>query len=221
MTTVFRYLKPFWTILVYFGISLFLQACYLVLGINNAIITNVMLVFASLLATGYVVYKFKDELKNKFEDFKKNIKTYSKRAFANWGLGFVCMFIANLILVSLLNGLAPNEEANRSMMDSLFFFTVIYSILLAPVAEELLFRSNFKDIFKNKKMFVFSTALLFGAMHVIGQSKTFVDFLYIVPYMCLGYAFSKTYVETGNVYSCIMIHMFHNLLSVLIIVLNI
>ncbi len=221
MDTVFKYLKPFWTILVYFGISLFLQASYLSFGIDNIIITNVMLVFASSLATGYVVYKFKDELKSKFEDFKKNIKTYSKKAFANWGLGFVCMFIANLILVSLLNGLAPNEEANRSMMDSLFFFTVIYTVLLAPIAEELLFRSNFKDLFRNKKMFIFCTAFLFGGMHVIGQTESLVDLLYILPYACLGYAFSKTYVETDNIYSCITIHMFHNLLSVLIIVLNI
>lgn len=218
MENTINFFKAIGHIAVYLCITVFLQAFYLALDIEKAVAGNILLIFAGVVATGYVVYEFRNNLTKDIDDFKKNFKKYTKKAFSNWVVGFTLMFLANVLLITLLKGIAPNEEANREMMDSFFAYTVVYVVVLAPIAEELLFRANFKKCFKNKKFFVMVTAFLFGMLHVVTSMENIYDLLYFIPYMALGYAFSKTYIETDNVYPSIMVHMFHNLLSVLLIV---
>ena len=107
--------------------------------------------------------------------------------------------------------------------------TIIFMVIFAPLVEELFFRRNLKDSFKNEKLFIFTSAILFGLGHII----SFVDFssiskfletanqlLFLLPYSSMGYFLAKIYVEEKNIFASITMHMIHNGFAVLIILLG-
>ncbi len=218
METFRKCLRPIGLVFAYLGITLLLGAVLVSLGFEDETVLSIGMIVASTVASGFVVFMVRHKLAGQAADFKMNFSKDMKIALKNWGLGFVGMIVTNAILISLLGGIAPNEEANREMMGMFFVYSAIYTCILAPVAEELLFRLNFADCFKDKRTYVIITALLFGGLHVITNIEVWTDVLYIIPYSVLGYAFSKTYAETENVYSSIAVHMLHNILAIVLIV---
>ena len=202
-----------WVIVCYFAISTILMGIGITLQFRNEIFNNIVLIFASTYATGFVVYKFREKLKGQWGNFKKNAQKYLRIAAKNWLFGLVLMMISNAILIALLGDIAPNEESIREIENQFFFYSLMYVCVLAPVAEELLFRLNFKDVFEKERIFLWVTSLLFGGMHVIGNVAVWTDVLYIIPYAILGYYFGKTYIETKNIYASISAHMAQNILA--------
>lgn len=220
MEHVKKFLRACAPVLYYFGLILLSEVILFgIFGIESEDDSRFMPVFlaASFIGCAYVVFKNRKELKEQFKDFKKNLKNYSATAFKNWLMGYFLMIAANLIIVGLLKGVSANEQAARDMIGISLFYTGIYTCFLAPLSEEILFRMNFKGVFKDDKTFLWGTSLMFGAMHVVSPSMTFSSLLYIFPYMILGYFFGKAYIETDNIYSGILAHMTQNILSLMII----
>ena len=89
------------------------------------------------------------------------------------------------------------------------------TVFYAPLSEELIFRRSFKDVFKNKYIYVLISGLVFGGMHVISSASSMSDFLYIIPYSALGIAFALLYYDTDNIFTTISMHSLHNLLSII------
>ena len=67
----------------------------------------------------------------------------------------------------------------------------------------------------NKKFFVIISGIIFGAFHIIGSAESLYSWLYIIPYASLGIAFSYTFVKTNNILTPIIMHSFHNLITIL------
>ena len=214
------FIKPASYIIVYFLITIVLSAVYSFMNIDSKVATSVAMIVVSLLSTMYVIYATKEKLKGQGEKFLKNFKSNIKVILTVWFLGLISMMFANMILIILLEGIAPNEEANREVLGNYMLYSIIYTCILAPIAEELLFRLNFRECFKNKKAFILGTGLIFGAMHVVLSMEGLTDILYVIPYSILGCAMSKIYIETDNIYSSILAHMIHNTFTMLVIVLN-
>lgn len=188
---------------------------------DNATIFNVFLILSAILGTGFVVIVFHKRLSGKFKDFRVNYKKYVPVLLKNWGIGLIVMCGLNLIINFIANGLAPNEIANREVLGEYPLYSILYVAILAPIAEELLFRENFRSIFKNDRIFLIASAVLFGGMHVIGNVSSWADALYILSYSALGFFFAKTYIETDNIYASIFSHMIHNIFTVEMILLYI
>lgn len=220
MNTVLRFIKSILIICGYILISGCIQSLAILLNVKNDIFFTLLLILSAVLGTGYVVLLFHKGLREKFKELKAKYKEYIPIILKNWGIGLVIMCVLNLIINSLTNGLAPNEAANREVLGEYAVYSILYVAVLAPIAEEILFRLNFKDVFKNRKVFIIATALLFGGMHIVGNVHSWIDILYILPYSALGYFFSKTYVETDNIYASIIAHMIHNIFTLEIILLN-
>lgn len=220
MENLKKFLRACSTILVYFIIIIltgaFLQGILNVTDENDSRLMWILLV-SSIMGCVYVVYKNRQDLKSQLKDFRKNIKKYSQVALKNWLIGYGLMIVVNLIVIRLLGNISTNEQNAREMMDSYLFYSVIYTCFLAPLSEEILFRMNFRSVFKDDKAFLWVTSLMFGAMHVVSSSMTFSSLLYIFPYMILGYFFGKAYIETDNIYSGVLAHMTQNILSLLIV----
>ena len=68
-----------------------------------------------------------------------------------------------------------------------FFLTSV----CAPFIEEIVFRKAFKDAISSKWLFILTSGIVFGALHVIGAIESPYDFLYIIPYSALGIAFAN------------------------------
>ena len=98
----------------------------------------------------------------------------------------------------------------------MIFNTVIY----APLTEELAFRKSIKDCTSNKLVYVLTSGLVFGMLHIIYYITSPIDLVYLIPYSALGISFALLYHKTDNIFSTITIHSIHNLLAVIIYLLG-
>jgi len=214
--------NPFGIIFLYFTVEMFLSLIYNYIPIKNKIIDNLVLSLINIIILLFVMYLLKNKLKGQLQDFKQNFRNYILKILKYWSLGLLGMFIVNFIINFIIfkgTGLAPNESANREILYNYPLYSVISMCIISPAIEELLFRLNFDGI-KNKYLFLFTTSILFGLMHMMA-STTLLDLIYIVPYVVLGYAFGLVFYNTKNIYSSILAHMLHNTLSIIIILLGI
>ncbi len=174
----------------------------------------------------FIIYR--KSIFKEWQNFLENFKNYFKIAFKNWGKGFLLMILLNFLIISLVGSLASNEAQNRELLSEYPVFSFIAMVFLGPILEEVAFRKGFKEAFKNKKLFLLFTAFLFGAAHVINELdysswqallNSSKELLFILPYATLGYFFGKAYYETDCIFTSITAHMFHNGLSVVLILL--
>lgn len=166
-----------------------------------------------LLMIFFIIYR-----KTLIEDFKKYIKNFNtniEQSIKYWLIGFIIMIVSNLIITNILNKpLAGNEQEVRNYINisplPMIFNTVIY----APLTEELAFRKSIKDIIKNKWIYILTSGLIFGMLHISSYITSWTDLIYLIPYSSLGISFALLYHKTNNIYSTITIHTLHNLLAI-------
>lgn len=180
----------------------------------------VLSTFSSLVLLFIFFLLYRKNLKKDFKDFWKNKEEYIDTGIRCWILGLFIMFTINFILnIVLKAGGANNEKIVQTMIKSFPLLMIINAGILAPFNEEIVFRKTLKDIFKNKWTFIISSFILFGGAHVIGNSNTLVDYLFIIPYGALGAAFAYAYYKTNNIFTSVTLHMTHNIILVLISIL--
>lgn len=155
----------------------------------------------------------KKDFKLFFKDFFNNMETSIKY----WLIGFTVMIISNLIIVIISEGaIAGNEEQVRKLIDISPLYMLFSVSIYAPLTEELLFRKGFRDIIKNKWLYIIVSGCVFGGLHVIGNIASPIDVLYLIPYCSLGIAFAYTYYKTNNIFSTICMHSIHNTMAIVL-----
>lgn len=156
----------------------------------------------------------KKDFKNYFND---NLKKHLKESFSTWLIGFGIMITSNFIITILTNGaLAQNEENVRTLIDSYPLYMAFQLVIYAPITEELIFRKSIKDITNNKLIYILTSGLIFGGLHVLTSLSNIQGLLYLIPYCSLGFVFAYLYHKTDNIFSTITIHSFHNTLALII-----
>lgn len=203
---------------------LIFEIIYPLLGFNYdsfSLRTKILLMFLKYIVFLVIlVIRYHKYLKEKWNDFRKNKSKYINIAFKWWSLGFVLMLIINQILDRIVKGVGANEQSVQTLLANEPVLALIATTLFAPVVEELIYRKSLQDCFNNKKLYIIISGLVFGLIHVIGSTNP-LDYLFIISYGLFGACFAKIISETDNVYSTIMVHMFHNgLLSLLSIVVK-
>lgn len=181
----------------------------------------VLSTFSNIVLLLILVLIFFKDLKREWKIFKEKLGENLDIGFRYWFLGLIGMMVSNIIITFVFKGgQAGNEETVQTMITALPWLMLIDAGLLAPIIEEIVFRKTFKDAFKNKWVFVFTSGVFFGLLHIIGNVTTWTDILFIVPYSCLGISFALCYQKTNSIYTPIFMHMFHNtaltLLSILV-----
>ncbi len=203
---------------------LFFEIIYPLLGFNyNNFSPRTKLL---LLILKYIIFivilfiRYRKYLIDKWKDFKKNLDNYSGIAFKWWALGFLLMMVVNQVLNRIVGGVGANEETVQSLLDAEPIIAIMATTLFAPIVEELIYRKSLQDCFKNKTLYIIISGLIFGLIHVLGSSNP-LDYLFIISYGLFGACFAKILSDTDNIYSTIMVHMFHNgILSILAIVVK-
>lgn len=183
---------------------------------DNNLLKSITLLICEILLFIILIVLNKDKFKNCFQDFKKNKKEYFDICFKSWLLGFIAMSASNFIINGFITkDIANNEAINRSILQELVFYAIPAMCLLGPICEELAFRGAFKNVIKNKKLFIIITSFLFALAHIISNYTTLTDLLYIFPYFFMGYALGYVYSKTDNILCNISVHIFHNSLAIL------
>lgn len=195
------------------------------LDLNNEwiyLLANVLVYVFSFLLIFFVYHK---SLKEEFKLYFKNFKTNFKIGFSYWLKALCFMMLSNLIIVSISGGIATNEEQNRSLLQMMPIFSAISMIFIGPFLEEILFRKSFRKALLNTQTYLIVSSLLFGFAHLISAFNigtifdNWTQILYLIPYSGIGYFFAKAYIETDSIFTSVVIHMIHNSLSVLLILL--
>lgn len=165
-----------------------------------------------------------DTLKKDFKEYFKNFRENFEIAFKFYFIGLLFMIVSNLLIAFFFDGaIANNEETIRALVE-LYPIYMIFSVsIYAPLVEELIFRKGVKDSvysFGKSKLTkwinIFLSGFIFASLHVIGSVNTNLDYLYIIPYLSLGMAFSSLYAKTDNIFSSISMHCLHNTVAIII-----
>ena len=206
--------------LIFLGILfLFLYLDYLVVAsyymtghdLHNLTLSDSMAIMFSKYIVLIIIFIAKDHkyLKEKWIDFKKNFKKYSKIAFKNWFAGFLMMVFSNIIISYFLKNIGENETTVQELIQNLPVVAFILTTIFAPFIEEMVFRKYLKDCVDSKIVYMILSGLIFGFIHT-QIDVNILELLLIIPYGAIGFMFAKTVSETDNIYPTIMMHMFHN-----------
>jgi len=164
-----------------------------------------------------IILCYKKTLIKDFKLFKKNLATNLENAFKYWLLGFIVMIIGNIIILFFTKqGLAQNEENVRILIKQLPLYMIFSVSIYAPITEELIFRKSIKDFISNKYLYILTSGLIFGGLHVISYINSIADAIYLIPYCALGFAFAYSYYKSNNIYSTIIMHCMHNTIAIAI-----
>lgn len=141
---------------------------------------------------------------------KSDFKKWNKKQLLFVLISTVVLLALNFLMSAIfshLNVAMNNQDGLGSMMNVAFIFTAIYMIVLAPIAEEMLFRYSLSTFIKNKYVFLIVSSLLFAIIHGIG--------VVTIVYFVIGFILSFIYVKTEkNITAPILAHMINNLVSV-------
>lgn len=218
-------------ILLLIGMSIFPYIPLQLFHINlNNLSSKMKILYEFFCNIGFMIIVFmiyhKTIIKD-FNNYKKNFKKNFKQAFSYYIIGFMIMIISNNLINIFFSGAnANNEEAVRNLINIyplyMFFSVSIY----APFIEEIIFRKSIKDcilVYDNniftKYLYIILSGLIFASLHVLGVTSSYLDYLYIIPYLALGIAFSSLYYKTDNIFSTISMHSFHNTIALIIYLL--
>lgn len=205
------------TVLLFFCSSLLQLIPILLFKITaentTPMIDALLVVFSDTILVILLILLYRQDLKRDWQSFWKNRNQMLDDGFRFWILGFVLMMASNLLIQLLApQSVAANEEAVQNMLKMATVPTFICTTILAPFIEEMVFRKSFKEVFKTKWLFAFTSGLVFGGLHVILSFTSAWDLLYIIPYSSLGVAFALLCYKTDNIFPSITVHTLHNLL---------
>ena len=208
------------------SILLFSTFFFLLLGIDFNGISDAKYIFYLTLSNLVLIIIFiliyKDTLIRDFKKFRKDFLHNIETAFKYWLIGFIIMALSNLFITYILNkGLAGNEEQVRSYIDSFPLFMIFNTVIYAPLTEELAFRKSIKDVINNKWLYVLTSGLVFGMLHISSYISSWTDLVYLIPYGALGVSFALLYHKTDNIFSTISMHAMHNLIAVVIYLIGV
>ena len=210
-----KFPKSFFVIVLFFLLVLFqLIPVYLFhIDLNNISTTNAM--YLTLFGDGcgliILILLYWKELKADFKKLVKDFNPIMDKAIRYWFVGLMIMIVSNLLINWFIpQAVATNENSVQAMIDQTPLLTFICAAILAPVIEELTFRKAFRDVFKTKWLFILTSGLVFGGLHVVPTLTSFWDLFLIIPYSALGCSFAYMLEDTNNVYTSIIMHFIHN-----------
>lgn len=163
-----------------------------------------------------LVYHLELKYKNNWE-FKQRIKL-NWRSLAIAIGGFVIIAISQFIIMHLLSKPSANQTGIANIIKNTGQIFDINLIIIAPIAEELIFRGMFFNTFFTKPTtFNFWTGsiingFLFGYIHA-GLS------VQISSYWIMGIIFSMVYLYTKDIRYSMLTHILNNALAVILMVI--
>lgn len=191
-------------------------------------ITNTIMIsfFADLIFLVCIIFVYRDNLKNDFENLKKDYKI-SKivKTVIMW---VVIIFVFNILMGALTEIIYPNMlfDDNTNAMRSMFKISMPYSLfktmIFAVIAEELLYRESISDVVKNKYIFIVISSIIYTIMNFIFVGfESDIIVMDILSYFLPALLFSTAYVKNNNNIIILMLIKFaYNLIPTIMYLLQ-
>ncbi len=119
-------------------------------------------------------------LKVEFKQDYMEFKLIKNEWFLIIIVGYLYLMLGNVIsmysseFLGELLGIAPSEAVNqltivRSLLGPGAIFMFLSAVFMGPIIEELIFRKSIFGLFKNDKIALVFSSVLFGSIHLIGE----------------------------------------------------
>lgn len=220
MKKILEFLKFIGVFILYFILINFLNIIFYNDVISsNKLLSNLVITSISLIVINIFFFIYHKTIVKDFYNINKNVL---KEGMKYWLLGYLIMYISNILLYFIGGELPVNETQNRTLILENLYYSVINMAIMAPIIEELIFRRGLRKAFSNKYLFAVTSGLLFSSMHLISEifiTPSLLTILYIIPYGALGFSFALAYFKTNNIYSSIIFHTIHNTIAILLLVI--
>ena len=171
----------------------------------------VVLLYAAIF--GFAICAYFREIKEGIIALKNNFLGYFNLLLPQCGIMYLIFFISRIITIGITNEIDSINQQEVEMLP--IFILAPLAIIWAPVVEEVLFRGVIRRIIKNDTLFIIVSAIIFGALHAIGESNFTNIVATTIPYAVLGGYFAYVYKKTGNITECILSHAAFNSIGVL------
>jgi len=210
------FFKGFFVLALYLISSFFSDFILVLFGIDYSTMPTIFKIIYNIsyeiLLLSIIVYIYNKEIKKGFKKFIANNKSYFNEYIKYWFLSLGLMFISNLIITFIAGSdTSQNQQQIVSTLQKAPIYTFILTVITAPLLEELVFRLSFRKMFsKTNWLFIITSGLFFGSMHVLTSATSFMDYLYIIPYSIPGFIFAYTLVKSDNIFVPISLHFIHN-----------
>ena len=203
-------------IVLYFLIPNLLSIPFLFFNIDNKeLLNNIMLISVYFLTSLFFIYIYRKDIKANLKDFKKNYKELLKLALNYWLKGLFIMITCSFIFSIIGLGNSTNETQNIELIKQYPIAQITCAVLFGPIIEELVFRRSLKNVTNNIHLYSIFTGLLFGFMHVASSLSSPIMIIYLIPYSALGIAFGYVYKKTDNIFTCLSMHILHNTITII------
>lgn len=144
-----------------------------------------------------------------------------------YGVGFISLIVVSSILQAA--GITDQTSNNQSFIETMLkqypFYTVVVTIIFAPIVEEVIFRGIVFSFFEKLNLkyrlntvlaFVVSSSF-FGLIHV--TDELFTNFgrglLLGLPYITLGLVMATVFYLTKSLFASIITHFIQNFISIM------
>lgn len=180
----------------------------------SQIVAIIVQIIYDILILAVAIICFKDRLKRDIKLFKDNAKVYLKYILPRLGIMYVAVIISNLICI-FITGQATSM--NQSTLETLpLWYMAPTAIIWAPIVEELIFRGVLRRFIKNNKLFIITSAIIFGVLHSMSEATIFNVIIVAIPYAVVGGFFAHIYAKTNNITTNILMHAFQNTIATLL-----
>ena len=182
------------------------------------IISSIIIVILQILL---YFFSYKDSIIKDIKNFKAK---YILTAIKEWIFLFITLITLNLFIITIVGSQASNETAQRSIIAIYPILSIFTTGILGPISEELVFRKSIKEVIKNPQTFIIVSSIIFGSVHLLSG---FIDgsimanplqLLFIIPYSSMGIYFARAYIKTDNILTSTIMHIMHNIITILIII---
>lgn len=178
------------------------------------IITLIQLSTITIFSSAYLTL-WLNKMNDKIESLSKVVWIEFKKILKEIILFFIIITIISGYLLSFF--ISGNSENQIRVINEFYqspILSFITAVILAPIAEEFIFRYLPYQFISNKKLYVIIASIIFASLHVINDANAFY---YIWPYMIRSFYYSWRYYKTKDILVTISIHSFNNFLSILVI----
>lgn len=210
-------------LLVYFAGYLFLSRLFLSEYVYPHFgQSGYLLVSALIDAVMLVLFVFvaDDWLKEQWKNFcQRKLHSAAGCVFYLFLLFCASALFAVLIAAPLHLGQAENQINNETIMQLDRIGFLFDAVLIAPFAEEIIFRGCiFNPIAEKKGIWTGAliSGIIFGTMHIIASmtSGNWLNLLYLIDYGSSGIILAYAFSRTDSIWTSIIIHACFNLIGV-------
>lgn len=221
MKNIIKYIKFFIAISLFFFGSVLRYIPIFIFKLDPNNLTDresvLLTLFSNLVSFIILVLMYRKSIVKGFKDLKKKKAKPLLEGFDIWFVGLMVMVVSNAIISWFNKGAtSTNEESIRFLLKNFPYITIASVAILSPCIEEFVFRKSFKEIFNNKWVYLITSGLVFGALHVfLSPINSFIDYFYLIPYCSMGIAFAYMYYKTDNILVSLTMHIAHNSINVI------